>query len=62
MKFGIVDQQGRIRFKGCIDDCREFLRGQGLECGDRGWEGNGMIGAIQFWKGEYHAVAFKEQV
>lgn len=49
------------RFRGDINACREFLRDLGLECTHRGWEGNGLIGIIEFYNGEHHAAAWDSE-
>lgn len=47
------------RYSGDINDCRDFLRGFGMECTVQGWEGNGFRGILEFSKGEHHAAAWK---
>lgn len=59
---GAVDTDGTARFAGDINACRQFLRGLGLECERLGWEGNGMLGSIEFHEGQYHAQAWKSDL
>jgi hypothetical protein len=44
---GTVSATGVVYFHALdINDCRAFLRKMGLECGRRGWSGNGYLGAL----------------
>lgn len=57
---GSVDSKGVLRFSGDINDCRTFLRSFGLECTHKGWGKPGWNGMIEFWKGEFHAAAWRD--
>ena len=59
MILGTVDYQGAARFSGDINDCRDFLRGLGLECTRYGWMSPGWLGMIEFHKGQHHAAAWR---
>lgn len=39
-----------------IDRCRGFLRRRGLDCTNHGWQGNGLLGSLTYWRGRWHAT------
>lgn len=61
---GTLAPNGGTYFHGDLNDCREFLRQNGLEClpPPTGWAGNGRHGIIDYSNGSFYAGYFPDEV